>query len=1857
MSSNQYINYSIGDAESSFIIDAKSKDEILTNINIYGNGIIHKRYDTIFNDTTFDNNDIYYTEFAANLETELSDSDNLVIPAYLTTTYETGFSDDYDGYPSLPNTVKKYAIETDGSAGTLPPKLLTQTNYTYSYTPNVNGAGNTVQKTIASETSPVKSLAVVSSSSIYTKNSSQSYLRDMPYSTVSPFGAVEAYVYSKGTYNPDLTFTCNDGPYFRIVKLLGNNTTTDLISWDGQTIEGMNLVDKKSYLDVTIKDYRGYTIRTERRVFQTGKGDTNSCDLISYKNYTYTKNGSLKSTVDNKGLTYTAHYYYEGTENENGLKEYQIDELGVRTTYAYNQWNLVTTETISQEGTPTDNISKQPNSIISYDYDFDNRVKSKTVANQADGTGKLTSTWIYDGIGRLTSKSEQGYSTSYAYSGVDTITDETYPDGTTKRVEKYADGKLKEITGTAVVPEYHTYRYEAANNGTNMYYLVHKVNYGTANSARWSETWADDLGNTCMTIMPSESDGSLVITYSYGANGLIAIKSVTGLSNTFYSYNSFGELEWTCSDLDNDGIWDLNGPDRVYYSESTYTKSGNDWWIYAANYNYPDTNSATRFITDQNYTRLTGFTSNCIEEYATCDSGGNWSQKWVQYFPAESKVVVTQSFPGVTNGETNILHAGLLRRSISPAGVQVDYEYDASGRLTSTKDNTGITTYSYYTHTVPVTYYPVFYLTSHVDGPTYDNYYTDAQGTPYALSELTVNQNGTPNDTSDDTFTATINTTKLLSVHSPYGVDEVTYDYDSAGRLKSEKNANNKYKYYNYNSRGQLTQTWGDVPYPVEYGYDDFGDRTQQYTYRGGTWTSPTWPGDAAHTGADLTQFTFEGTTGLLKEKTDAQGKKTSYTYNARNQLKSRTWQRGITTTYNYYDGADGVAGRTGELKEVQYPQTDVDTEANATGTIVGTIQRNTNLTYTYNRRGQLSQVVDAAGTRQFLYRSSGSTKDYRLSMEDLPAPFYGTATPNDRSLSYGYDSNDRLNSISLYRGSDSGASNEFTNTYTYHATTGRLDTIGSGQQTYTYGYKANTNLIDKLTTPLTGSEFSQNYTQTRTYEPNRNLLSSIDTTALGITQARYQFWNDNLRRRQDVVQTGKLFERYGASLATSGLTTYYSYDDRNELTDATTRISNNREATGATVINGRDFDFRYDSFGNRQIASTTNEGGEQYASAPNYTVNNLNQYTARTNPSELIVSGFVDDSATSITVAGQSPWRASAQVAGSDFYQDYVTKAPDSDGAQRITITASKTTTPVSNATELVTKLVRPNAESFVYDDDGNMLQDGLFTYDYDAENRLAKAWKKANWSPAVWGDSGSVPARIAEFYGYRYDYMGRRIEVALWQKYRPVGGTGSNDFIRRLWTKRYIYEGWNMVEELDVAQYGAEPSLKRLYTWGLDLAGSFSGAGGIGGLLEIQNKATLLSTDAGTYLTVFDGNGNLTGLISTVTKGLVAEYEYDPFGGMLRETGRPIAFEQPFRFATKTYDRETELCNFGFRHYHTSLGRFINRDPIEERGGWALFKGLNYGMLNPFYGNRSLNATNFLAEYGSRQDEGLKNTSLAHSTETIGTGQPKNSSAKWERDLNTKFYSANANSTGHVGQGGSSGIEWHTPDTSVRSADPWNRDANLYVYAGNDPINSADALGLNIFRDVVNFLGGTFQGLLDATTFQDSSQRPGGDAFKSGLIAGNMLSMPISAQEIVTGGTAVVGGTLTTPEGGLLVAAVGATQVAHGVVAGSTAVQNVGKIMSDKMAKIGPGKPFSPSQKRQILDANREKNGGKLRSDKSGDELVPSKKSESGVTPDSNEAQVDHINPKSNGGSNSPENAQVLSRKENREKSNKIP
>lgn len=86
------------------------------------------------------------------------------------------------------------------------------------------------------------------------------------------------------------------------------------------------------------------------------------------------------------------------------------------------------------------------------------------------------------------------------------------------------------------------------------------------------------------------------------------------------------------------------------------------------------------------------------------------------------------------------------------------------------------------------------------------------------------------------------------------------------------------------------------------------------------------------------------------------------------------------------------------------------------------------------------------------------------------------------------------------------------------------------------------------------------------------------------------------------------------------------------------------------------------------------------------------------------------------------------------------------------------------------------------------------------------------------------------------------------------------------------------------------------------------------------------------------------------------------------------------------------------------------------------------------------------------------------------------------------------------------------------------------------------------------------------------------------------------------------------------------------------------------------GPYKPFSAKQKAEILQQNRTRNGGVLRSDYSGKILEEPRRYTKGCAPNPNEAQIDHITPRSLGGWNSAENAQVLSREENLKKSDNL-
>jgi len=162
-----------------------------------------------------------------------------------------------------------------------------------------------------------------------------------------------------------------------------------------------------------------------------------------------------------------------------------------------------------------------------------------------------------------------------------------------------------------------------------------------------------------------------------------------------------------------------------------------------------------------------------------------------------------------------------------------------------------------------------------------------------------------------------------------------------------------------------------------------------------------------------------------------------------------------------------------------------------------------------------------------------------------------------------------------------------------------------------------------------------------------------------------------------------------------------------------------------------------------------------------------------------------------------------------------------------------------------------------------------------------------------------------------------------------------------------RFVYNGWNLMAEYYGPYLGGSfpTGGVRHFYWGLDLSGTMQGAGGVGGLLMIQESGS-------SYLPMDDGNVNVHGLIKASDGSIAAAYEYDAFGNTLRESGA-YAASNPFRFSTKYTDLETGLVYYGLRYYSPSLGRFINKDPIEEKGGLNLYA---------FVGNNAPNRWDYL-------------------------------------------------------------------------------------------------------------------------------------------------------------------------------------------------------------------------------------------------------------------------------------------------------
>lgn len=1001
--------------------------------------------------------------------------------------------------------------------------------------------------------------------------------------------------------------------------------TTGTSSSTAVTISGWNTsvsgdaVQLTSVAGQTIDPIYVVPNRSTRRIEETISGG------ISYANVkteVYTSAGTWE-TVGHVSARYDggAYHIYTGDVLRNlltspqrvwheGLPSYDTASDGSITHYGHDAAGRLTLKRKHDIAASGD----YPAQVYLYThttYNAADQILTERVNTSSDpnATGP-TITRTYDLAGRLVTETDAaGLVTSYAYDTANRRTTITLPGGETKIIENYRDGSTKSVTDTAGVGTHRAVMVNGDGTITTTNYTLRSSDVSAPTSApRWSSATTDWAGRPTIEQRPAPS-GTFTRQFAYDASGRLFKTTEPGLAASLISYNAFGEAYRSGLDLNANDALDEVSDDRISEKTTVYENSGGVWWLTTTGKVFGTSGSDTLTTTGVSRQRLTGYSGTFKDQIVTTDIFGNVTES-VRHVDNTTRLVTdTTNLPDSSVDAITITRNGLLYSKQNAQGHITRYRYDELGRVISESD------------------------------PRIDS--GVATG---ALPQRISYDSGSRVQWRKDT-----------------AGNQTTYTYDTAGRVSVETDPLGKSIRTAYTLRGELHRQWGDSTYPVEYAYNDYGERTSLSTYRdGSSWTQTTWPGTGT---ADTSTWDYAAATGLLSSKTDAAAKTVSYTYNTRGLLATRAWARGVTTTYSY-------SSTTAEQTGITYSDSTT-----------------TPLVYTYDRMGKTSRIEDASGARTQTHCVCG-----KLTSETLDTDFFGGRVLTYQMDSTGTGTLGRTTGFTLSGASGTGT--DTSATYGYD-TYGRFEKLWlpSGSA-FTYAYTANANLIASIT-------HTDGWSETQSYETTRNTLASISGKYGAAVKAQYAYVSDSLGRRTSKVESGESYNRYQSS----AISTRYSYNDRSELTEARSYYGSNPADTTYPVA-ARGFGYSFDHIGNRtQSAVTGLDSSDAFTTT--YTANSLNQVATRSLPAASPVTGFAPASAV-VTVNSQTATRQ-----GEYFYKNV---AVGSTLPFWQTIAASSDLG--GSTSRGVWHPVAPH--SFTYDFDGNLTQDDRWAYTWDAENRM---------------------------------------------------------------------------------------------------------------------------------------------------------------------------------------------------------------------------------------------------------------------------------------------------------------------------------------------------------------------------------------------------------------------------------------------------------------------------------------------------------------------------------------------------------
>jgi RHS repeat-associated protein len=1238
------------------------------------------------------------------------------------------------------------------------------------------------------------------------------------------------------------------GPVYRLTRIFDRNGNTTTLAYSGGNL-------------VKVTDTYG-------RVLAFTYNAQNHLSSVTDPNgrtttFQYDSTGHLLTKVtdpNGKSIQYTYNTLYQPTS--------KIDKAGRTFLYSYSNFlpiavNDATNTSPARLSNPS-NWSTDPTELAMNQL----RVYIPSTTTNTDGRGNLWN-YTYDSNGYVTQKiAPDTATTTYSYDPV-----------------SLQVASMTDPNGNAT-----TYQYDSMGNRTQMKdALGHVTKYKYEPVFNMMTSMTDPRGRAT--------------TYSYDGQGN-RIKETDPLGySRLWTYDSHGNV---LTQTDKDGnttsyLYDAFG-DRTQVADAV----GNATSIaYDAVGNLTAVTNARGFTTSYQYdgmNRLILVTDpTSATEQIFYDGEGNRTQVIDRdghstSYGFDLRQRLTKMTDALTHSETYTYDGNDNRISLTDRdGHTTKYGYDLQNRETAIKDVLGGITTTVY------------------DGVGNVVSVTDANGHTTSYGYDALNRRSTMLDAAGDetqyiydtgTFTMPVRGINCDQCGATPGSSLVTEQIDPDGSSGLHAGVT----FYKYDALDRVIMTVRKVdcigagcpdtivgtscPETVDsndavttYAYDPVGNRTA-FTEPDCNITTDAYDADnrritETNAAGDVTSTTYDSVSNVAKV-TAPNLNVTTNTYDSLNRLTQVSDSVGLVATYSY----DPVGNRTsygdgnGNITSYAYDpldrlttQTDALAKAttyqyDAVGNLTQVLDRNSNPTsYVYdaiNRRISLKDALaeithyeyDAVGNVIKLTDANGHATQYVYDQVNRPSQ---ETYADGLSRLYAYDNvgnlvqrTDQIGQITNYAYNDlyfltgrtypSGINDSFT-----YDLSGRMLTAQRGTWPVTFTYDGADRILKAVqnTQTTTYTYDTPGRIRTVTYPGGRLITEHTDARTRmdhiddglpppSIVQYTYDFANNVLNRNYR-----------------NGTTSAYSYNTNNWMTT----IAHSNPGTFAG------FNYAYDNEGNKQFEQKTQDPthSEAYQYDATYRV-----ITYLVGP--LVGSTVpVPSTQTSYTLDRVGNW-----------------KSKTTDGVKQ------------TRTHNLINELTAINAAALTYDANGNLKNDGTYTYAYDEENRLTSVTR--NTDSAVVGE-------------YEYDALSRRV-----QKVANPAGTSS--------TTQYLYDDARIVEE----QNGPRVT-QATYVYGnyIDEILTMDR----GGQAYYYHQNALRSVEAVTD--------------STATP--VERYAYDAYGAVTVSNGAGTAISlnpwgtahsaigNPWTFTGRQLDEETGVYFYRARSYDAVKGRFVQRDPFEYR------------------------------------------------------------------------------------------------------------------------------------------------------------------------------------------------------------------------------------------------------------------------------------------------------------------------------------